>query len=121
MSQQQTINLLLYIQTFISLLIATRAFYLYAKNRTDDLFILGTAMVTIAAASVSGLIADNLFVDNTHHFGGTFNVLWFEYGGQTISYFFIFLSTLQSSDSNPSHLTRWQLIVTALLVLVALA
>ena len=65
MSQQQTINLLLCIQTFVGLLIAARAFYLYAKNRTDDLFILGTAMITIAAASVSGLIADNLFASST--------------------------------------------------------
>jgi hypothetical protein len=121
MSQQQTINLLLYIQTFVSLLIAARAFYLYARNRSDDLFILGTAMITIAAASVSGLIADNLFVDNTNRFGGTFNVLWFEYGGQTISFFFIFLSTWQNVDSNTNNLKRWQLIVTALLVLVALA
>ena len=121
MNQQQTINLLLYIQTFIGLLIAARAYYLYAKNRTDDLFILGTAMITIVAASVSGLIADNLFVNDTNHFGGTFNVLWFEYGGQTISYFFIFLSTFQNLDNNPGQLKRWQLIVTALLVLVALA
>lgn len=121
MSQQQTINILLYLQAFIGLLIAARAFYLYTRNRSDDLFILGIAMTTIAIGSVSGFIADNFFASSTHRFGGIYNVLWFEMGGQTINFFFIFLSTFQNSDGNLSNLKRWQLIVTALLVLVALA
>jgi hypothetical protein len=77
-------------------------------------------MITIAAASVSGLIVQNFFASSTQ-FGGKFNVLWFQYGGQTISYLFIFLSTLQGSDNYLSRLKNWHLVVTALLVLVALA
>lgn len=120
MSQQQTINLLICIQTFFSLLIATRAFYLYTKNRSDDLFILGVAMLTISATGITAFIADNFFA-SPQRFGGIYNTLWFVYGGDTASYFFIFLSTLQRSDSNPSHLKRWQMFVTALLALVLLA
>jgi hypothetical protein len=120
MSQLQTINLLIFIQTFISLIIGIRAFYLYTKNRSTDLFILGIAMITITATGTSAFIADNFFA-TTQRFGGIYNVLWFVYGGDSTSYFFIFLSTLPTSDSRPNHLKRWHLIATALLVLVALA
>src|SRR5437660_255130 len=99
MSQQQTINLLLFIQTAISLLVAIRAFYLYARSRSEDLAVVGIAMTTIAVASVSGLIADNFFARSDSIFGSTFNILWFQYGAQTISYFFLFLSTLQGSGN----------------------
>lgn len=116
MSQQQTVNVLLVIQASIGVLIAIRALYLNTKNRSDELVILGIAMITIAAASVSGLIADNLFPRGNGLFGGTLNVLWFEYGGQTISYLFIFLSTLQGPEQYIRDLKRWQFVVTILFV-----
>jgi hypothetical protein len=120
MSQQQIINILLYIQTAIGCLVAIRAFYLYARSRSEDLAIVGIAMITIALASVSGLVADNLFASANSNFGGTFNVLWFEYGGQTISYFFLFLSTLQGSENYLRYLLRWHLVVTVLLIILLL-
>src|SRR6266480_9681 len=120
MSQQVTINLLLWIQTFIGFLVSTRAFYLYIKRRNDDLAIVGIAMITIALASVSGLVANNLFARTDGVFGGKINVLWFEYGGQTISYLFLFLSTLQGSMNYLNRLKRWHLLVTALLVVLLL-
>lgn len=121
MTQQQTINLLLSIQASIGLIIAVRAFYLYSKTRSDELIILGIAMLTIAVSSLSGLAADNLFATpSSHIFGGTYNVLWFQYGGQTLSYFFIFLSTLQGTSEYISRLKGWHIAITALLVVVLL-
>src|SRR5215469_175781 len=118
MNQHQIINILLFIQTGIGLLVAIRAFYLYAQSRSEDLAIVGIAMITIAFASVSGLIADNIFASANASFGGTFNVLWFQYGGQTVSYFFLFLSTLQGSENYLKYLLRWHLLITALLVVI---
>jgi hypothetical protein len=120
MSQQATINILLWLQTFIGFLVSIRAFYLYIKSRNDDLAIVGIAMLTIALASISGLVADNLFARTDGVFGGKLNVLWFEYGGQTISYLFLFLSTLQGSVNYLNRLKRWHLLVTAFLVVLLL-
>ena len=120
MSQQQTINLLLFIQTAIGLLVALRAFYLYARSRNEDLAVVGIAMITIAVASVSGLVADNFFARSYSIFGSRFNILWFQYGAQTISYCFLFLSTLQGSGNYLNRLLRWHLLVTVLLILLLL-
>jgi hypothetical protein len=106
------------IQALISLSIALRAFYLYRKIRNDDLVILGTALITITAASLSALVADNIFASTERAYGGTFNVQWFEYGGQTVGYLFIWLSSLQGPTSYLSRLRRWQIGVTMLLVVV---
>src|SRR5947208_11430788 len=116
MSQQDTINVLLWMQIFIGFLVSVRAFYLYIRSRSDDLAIIGIAMLTIAVASVSGLVADNFFARTDGIFGGKINVLWFEYGGQTISYLFLFFSTLQGSMDYLDRLKRWHLLVTVLLV-----
>ncbi len=118
MSQQQTVNVLLVIQALMGVLVAMRALYLNGKSRSNELVILGMAMITIAVASVSGLVADNLFPRSNGLFGGTLNVLWFEYGGQTISYFFIFLSTLQDSERDVRNLKHWHFVVTALLIVL---
>ena len=121
MTQQQTINLLLSIQAFIGFLLAIRAFYLYSKTQSDELIILGISMLTIAIASLSGLAADNLFAaPSSNVFGGTYNVLWFQYGGQTLSYFFIFLSTLQGPSEYISRLKGWHIAITVLLLVVLL-
>jgi hypothetical protein len=120
MDQQQTINILLCIQTAIGSLVAIRAFYLYARSRSEDLAIVGIAMITIAIASISGLVADNFFARSDTIFGSTINILWFQYGGQTMSYFFLFLSTLQGSGNYLNRLLRWHLLVTGLLIVLLL-
>ncbi len=91
MNSTQITDLLLVIQAVITLFISLRAFSLYARTGSDMLFSLGLSMGVIASGGIIGLISDI-------YLNGAFNTFWFRYIGQTVSYLFIFLSTLRGSE-----------------------
>ncbi len=110
MNSKQITDILLVIQATITLLISLRAFYLYSRTRSDALFSVGLSMGVIALGGLTGLLGDTLLAKSG------FNTLWFRYIGQTVSYFFIYLTALRSSGRYIHHLKRWHLIATALLL-----
>jgi len=112
MNSKQITDILLAIQASITLLISVRAFYLYSRTRSDALFSLGLSMGVIGLGGICGLIGDTILVSKY------FNTLWFRYIGQTVSYLFIYLTSLRSLKRNAAQLRQWHIIVTALLILL---
>src|SRR5215467_11942451 len=100
MNSTQITDILLVIQALITLFISLRAFYLYSRTGSDRIFSLGLSMGVIALCGIVGLISDI-------YFNGAFNTFWLRYVGQTVSYLFIFLSTLRGSEHYRRELKRW--------------
>ncbi len=113
MNSTQITDILLVIQAVITLFISLRAFSLFAKTRDDMLFSLGLSMGVIALGGFVGLVGD-IFLN------GVFNTFWFRYLGQTVGYFFIFLSTLRGSERYRRGLRRWHVFATVLLMVLLL-
>lgn len=113
MTSTEITSLILIAQATVTLLISLRAFSLYSWTRKDLLFILGVSMGTIAVVGVIGLIGDN-------YFAGKFSTKWFRYTAQIVSYTFIFLCAIRSSQEYLRRLKRWQLLFTALLLVMLL-
>src|SRR6266568_9180363 len=113
MNSTQITDLLLVIQAAITLFISLRAFSLFARTNDGTLFSLGLSMGVIALGGIVGLISD-IFL------GGAFNTFWFRYIGQTVSYLFIFLSTLRGSEPYRRGLKRWHVFATGLLMVLLL-
>jgi hypothetical protein len=109
----QITDILLIIQAMITLFISLRAFSLYARTRDDMLFSLGLSMGVIALGGFVGLVSD-IFLN------GAFNTFWFRYIGQTVSYLFIFLSTLGGSERYRRGLKGWHVFATGLLMVLLL-
>jgi hypothetical protein len=112
LNSTQITTLLLIAQASITFLISLRAFSRYFKTHHDLHFILGVAMGTIAVVGVIGIIGDN-------YLASFFSTKWFRYAAQIVSYFFIFLATLSTSERYLRRVAQWLLIFVALL-LVAL-
>jgi hypothetical protein len=94
---------------FVAFIIAVRAFYLSARAQSRRLFILGLSMTMIAFTAGAGFAGDNIT-------SISLNVDWFNYIGQTLSFLFILLSFLNSSDNYLRRLTSWHIVVSVLLV-----
>jgi len=107
-------NFLEVILIIVSSLIATRAFLLYVQIRGERIFIIGLAISIIALTSLVGLISDNSL------FSIHYNVNWFKYTGQTTSFFFIFLSTIRSTDHYLRRVMHGHIAATSLLLLLLL-
>ncbi|MBV9230176.1 MAG: hypothetical protein JOZ18_12750 [Chloroflexi bacterium] len=108
MTPTQITTLLLVGQAFITFLIAVRAFFLYARVRSDLLFILAVSMSTIALVGLLGIIGDNYVT--------SFSTKWFRYTAQIVSYTFVFLCSVRSSEDYLRRVKQWQLVFTVLLV-----
>ncbi len=113
MNSTQITDILLIIQAMITLFISLRAFSLYARTRDNMLFSLGLSMGVIALGGFVGLVSD-IFLN------GAFNTFWFRYIGQTVSYLFIFLSTLRGSERYRRGLKSWHVFATGLLMVLLL-
>src|SRR5205809_6159408 len=113
MNSTQITDLLLVIQAMITLFISLRAFSLYARTGSDNLFSIGLSMGVIALGGIIGLISDI-------YLNGAFNTFWFRYTGQTVSYLFIFLSTLRGSEHYRRGLKGWHVFATGLLIVLLL-
>jgi hypothetical protein len=109
----QITDILLIIQAMITLFISLRAFSLFARTRDNMLFSLGLSMGVIALGGFVGLVSD-IFLN------GAFNTFWFRYIGQTVGYFFIFLSTLRGSERYRRGLKSWHVLATGLLMVLLL-
>ncbi len=96
---------------FASLFISLRAFSLYMQARTPRLLVLGLSMGIIALTAIASYIGDNVTTI-------TFNVKWFQYIAQTISFLFILLSLLRSTKDYQRRIVRWQIIASLLLLLL---
>ena len=94
-----------------SLFICLRAFSLYMRARLPRLLVLGLSMGMIALTAIASYIGDNATAI-------TFNVKWFQYIAQTISFLFILLSLLRSSEDYERRIVRWQIIASLLLLLL---
>lgn len=95
----------------VSLFISLRAFYLYTQSRSRRLFILSLSMGMISLTAIAGYAGDNITTMSL-------NVDWFNYIGQTVSFSFILLSFFSESDSYLRSLMRWQIAVSALLLIL---
>ncbi len=96
-----------------SLFISLRAFSLYIQARTPRLLVLGLSMGMVALTAIASYIGDNAT-------SITFNVKWFQYIAQTISFLFILLSLLRSTKDYQRRIVRWHIIASLLLLLLLL-
>lgn len=94
----------------ITLFIMLRAFRVYSQTRSTRLLILGLTMIMIALTTTADTIGDNI----TFHL----NSYWFNYFGQTTNYAIFFLSLINSSEKYLRSLVRWQIALSALLLIV---
>jgi hypothetical protein len=107
-------NILAIILSIVTIFIAGRAFYLYARIRSPRLFILGLAMAVIALTALADL-ASSILTSITLHTN------WFLYIGQAVSFLFIFLSLLSGNEEYQGKLMRWQIICSLLALILLLA
>jgi hypothetical protein len=113
MTSTQITTVLLIGQATITLSIALRAFSLYSWTRKNLLFILGMSMGMIAAVGIIGLISDN-------YFAKSFSTKWFRYTAQIVSYTFLFLCAINSSEKFIQRVKQWQLLFIGLLAVMLL-
>src|SRR5579859_4283815 len=114
-TETQITTVLLIFQVAVTFLISVRAFYLYPKTRSPLLFIVGMSMGMITFVGIVGIVGDNY---NATLFGGHFTTKWFRYLAQIVSYSFIFLSVLHTSERYLRHIRIWQWIFTLLLLAI---
>src|SRR5690348_901390 len=110
MSANQFANIRAITLVIITLFIMLRAFQVYGQTRSTRLLILGITMIMIALTTTADTIGDNI----TFHL----NSYWFNYFGQTTNFACFFLSLLSSSEKYLRKLVRWQIALSALLVIV---
>lgn len=110
MNSKEITDLIIGFQAIITLFISLRAFYLYAKTRSDTLFIVGLAMAVIALGGIAGILGDYVITS------GSFNTFWFRYIGQIVSYLFIFFISLPQAEHHMRALKWWNIIATVFLL-----
>ena len=111
MNQNLAANILSLTQFLATMLISVRAFWLYGQTRSSRLFTLGLSMSIITLTTVASFIDDNAIVVPT-------NLDWFKYSGQTVGFLFICLSLVHNSEPYLHRLRNWQIIFSALLLLL---
>src|SRR5712692_12001731 len=111
MDQNLIANILSITLFLVSLFVALRSFTLYVQVRSSRLCILGVSMTVISLTAAAGFAGDNVTSINL-------NVDWFNYIGQTVSFLFITLSFVLSSDEYLRGLTRWHVTISALLLIL---
>ncbi|MBZ5686391.1 MAG: hypothetical protein LAP86_15275 [Acidobacteriia bacterium] len=113
MDQNLIANILSLSLFFVGLFVALRSFALYVQVRSNRLCILGVSMTVIALTAAAGFAGDNVTTV-------TLNVDWFNYIGQTVSFIFILLSLVRSSEHYLRSVLRYQLLATVPLVILLL-
>jgi uncharacterized membrane protein YhdT len=111
MNQNLIANVLSLTLFTVSLFITLRAFYLYLLSHRQRLFILGLSMAIIALTAIASFIGDNVP-------SFTINLNWFKYTSQTVSFLFILLSLVRSSDRYLRSLMIWHILVSVLLLIL---
>jgi hypothetical protein len=113
MDQNLIANILSITLFLVSLFVALRSFALYVQVRSSRLCILGVSMTVIALTAAAGFAGDNVT-------SVTLNVDWFNYIGQTVSFLFILLGLVRSSEHYLRTVLRYQLLATVPLVILML-
>ncbi len=98
----------------VSIFITVRAFYLYGRVRTPRLFILGFSMALLAITAAADYAS-------SHITSIALNTDWFLYLGQAVCFLFILLSLVNGSEDYLHRLTRWQVVISLLALLLLLA
>lgn len=84
--------------------ISIRAWAAYIHSGAPLFFILGLAMGLLALTGVADFASSHLTVIQL-------NTDWFLYIGQAVSFLFIFLSLLKSTEGYQRHLMRWHILI----------
>lgn len=100
------------LSSIIALLIAIRAFWLFAQVRGYRLLILGLAMILFAVSTFAGITR------NVHFIPHSFTTTWYSFAGQTLALIFLFLSSLRGTDSYLRSLMRWQILLSVLVTVL---
>lgn len=114
MNSKEITDLIIGFQALITLLISLRAFYLFAKTRSDTLFIVGMTMAVIGVGGIAGILGDYVITSKS------FNTFWFRYIGQIVSYLFIFFISLPHAERHMRAL-KWWCIIASLTLYTLLA
>ncbi len=93
----------------VAVFVSLQAFYLYTRVRNPRLFILGLSMGIISLTAADNLVANFITIP--------FNTYWFLYLGQTISFFFIWLSFFWSSEKHLQRLMHWHIFSSILTII----
>src|SRR5690348_14617868 len=93
----------------VSVFVSLQSFNLYTQVRNPRLFILGLSMGVISLTAADNLVANFITIP--------FNTYWFLYCGQTISFFFIWLSLFWNSDEYLQRLMHWHIFASILTVI----
>jgi hypothetical protein len=100
-------NLLAILLFVVCAFISARAFYTYAQSQSPRLFILGLSMIILALTAAADFASSNITAV-------ALNTDWFLYIGQAISWLFILLSFVRSSDSYFQKLMRVHVVASIL-------
>jgi len=111
LSADLTTNILNVSLSIVFLFVSQRAFYLYRQLRNARLCILGLAMGMIALTAMMDF-ASSLVTTLHLHIG------WFLYIGQAVSYLFVLLNIVVSSERNLRLLLRWHCLFSVLLLVL---
>lgn len=106
-------NLLAILLFVASMVISSRALYVYVQVRNARLFILGVAMGIIALTALADFISGSVTAI-------ALNTDWFLYTGQAASFLFIFLSLASNNDDYLQRLMRVQVLISVVLIGVML-
>ncbi len=113
MDENLIANALSLTQFVAALIIAVRGFYLFRQTRSRRLFILALSMLVFSLTAAAGFAGDNIT-------SISLNVDWFNYIGQTVSFLFILLSLLYSSDNYLRWLMYSHVAISILLLVLLL-
>ena len=115
MNSKEITDLIIGFQALITLLVSLRAFNLFAKTRSDTLFIVGLAMAIIGLGGIAGILGDYVITSKS------FNTFWFRYIGQIVSYLFIFFISLPHAERHMRALKWWNIAASTLLLALLIA
>ena len=113
MDMQSIANTMFLLLGFVCVILSIRAFYVYIFSKSDALFIIGMAMVTIALAIFCGYAKDIHLVSA--------NTKWAWYVGTAGGALFLVLNAGVRSTAQFRTLKAWQWLATILFLLVVIA
>lgn len=112
MTIPQIVNFMSVLIGCVCMFVSLRALYVYWVSRSDMLFVLGLAMLSISVATFSGVL-------NDYHVGGlSFNSDWTRAFGACCGALFIFLSSMVKSHAQMQSLKRAQFVTWGLFLIV---
>ena len=107
-------NSLLAISGIVTLGVSIRAFYTYSITQSQRLFTVGLAMAIVAMGIVCSVLNGSPLI-------GSLNIQWAWYFATLVGFFFLFVSSLMTTEEQFTLLKRWEIIAAVVIItLVAL-